>query len=198
MNANIWKKNAVLATVILFVCVAVYLNWSYGRGIASETEVGTDPQIEAGLPEHNPLEGSSVLGDGDPIVSLDTESASNLSGSDFFAQMRLNRQQARDGSLEILRESSEITDASQEARDAAILAINAIAANALKEAQIESLVMAKGFKDCMAYISDDGVVVVVAAPDGKLLSEQVSQIKDIVVSETGVSTLDIKITEAKG
>lgn len=29
---KLWKRNAVVAAIVLFVCVAVYLNWSYDQG----------------------------------------------------------------------------------------------------------------------------------------------------------------------
>ena len=29
---KVWKRNAVVAAIVLFVCVAVYLNWSYQSG----------------------------------------------------------------------------------------------------------------------------------------------------------------------
>lgn len=28
---KLWKRNAVVAAIVLFVCVAVYLNWSYDQ-----------------------------------------------------------------------------------------------------------------------------------------------------------------------
>ena len=28
---KLWKRNAVVAVVLLFVCVGVYLNWSYNN-----------------------------------------------------------------------------------------------------------------------------------------------------------------------
>lgn len=36
---KVWKRNAVVAAIVLFVCVAVYLNWSYQKegGDAAET-----------------------------------------------------------------------------------------------------------------------------------------------------------------
>lgn len=30
---NQWKRNAVVATVLLFVCAAVYLNWRYAGNV---------------------------------------------------------------------------------------------------------------------------------------------------------------------
>ena len=198
LNANIWKKNAILATVILFVCVAVYLNWSYGRdssadvaspdgellgGTVLETEAGTDSLSVIG--QEGELSANEVIDTANPETNP----------SDYFAVARLNRQQARDSSLSILRKSSENTEASQEIRDGAILDLGTIADNAIREAQIESLVIAKGFTDCVAFISDVGVDVVVSSPEGGLVAEQVTQIKDIVVAETATSVGNITILE---
>jgi stage III sporulation protein AH len=192
---KVWKKNAVLATVILFVCVAVYLNWSYGRG---EAALGDDPGDIGSGDVLNP--GDAILADGegeDALVSLDGERdlAESTVKSDYFDSARLQRQQARDSSLEILRQSAENENLSQESRDKAAVELSELAQNAVSEAQIESLVRAKGFRDCVAFISDDGVEVVVAAMGTGLEPEDVSKIKDIVVSETGVSVADITIIE---
>jgi stage III sporulation protein AH len=198
LNAKIWKKNAVLATVILFVCVAVYLNWSYGNDVPQDAGLGADiPKGTSVLSLKDPYEtDGAVLGEagGDTIVSMKTEGESG----DYFAVARLTRQQARDSSLGILKQSSENTEASQEARDAALESFNLIATQALKEAQIESLVMAKGFENCVAYISDTGIDIVVSSPEGGLVAEEVSKIKDIVIGETNASVADIVIMEVKG
>ena len=29
MTNKLWKRNAIVAVVLLFICVGVYLNWSY-------------------------------------------------------------------------------------------------------------------------------------------------------------------------
>jgi len=192
---KIWKKNAVLATVILFVCVAVYLNWSYGRGEAAAGEDLTE--TEAG---DNTGLGDTTLVDGegdDTLVSLDGEEelSEASAGSDYFDSARLTRQRTRDSSLEILRESSESETLSQEARDKAAADLSVLAHNAITEAQIESLVKAKGFRDCVAFIGDDGIEVVVSAMSTGLMPEDVSKITDIVVSETGFAVADITIIE---
>lgn len=200
MNAKIWKKNAVLATVILFVCVAVYLNWSYGRDTATAGKVSPSPTVvSTAKPSNAPTDKLTLSNDGigevlDVAVSSQPSASPTLGEeNDYFASARLSRQQARDSSLAILRESGELETASQEARDEAVAAANALAENAMKEAEIEGLVMAKGFSECVAYISSDGVDVVVAAPEGGLVAEQVSQIKDIVVNETQASVESIRI-----
>ena len=63
------------------------------------------------------------------------------------------------------------------------------------EGSIESLVKAKGFSDCMVYIGDDAVNVVVASSG--LDAEQAAQINEIVISESGREASKIKIVEIK-
>lgn len=196
-----WKRNAVLATVILFVCVAVYLNWSYGRG---EAAVDGDDDIYTGLDnivvqndvdENESEEDDEVIRES-PIDGSDALSQASVE-SDYFAMARLNRQMARDSSLEILRESSDNETLSQEKRDESATALSVLASNAITEAQIENLVIAKGFRDCVAFIGDNESIdiVVATASGGVLQAVDVSKIKEIVVSETGFSTEKINIIE---
>jgi stage III sporulation protein AH len=196
-----WKRNAVLATVILFVCVAVYLNWSYGRG---EAAVDGDDDIYTGLDnivvqndvdENESEEDDEVIRES-PIDGSDALSQASVE-SDYFAMARLNRQMARDSSLEILRESSDNETLSQDKRDESATALSVLASNAITEAQIENLVIAKGFRDCVAFIGDNESIdiVVATASGGVLQAEDVSKIKEIVVSETGFSTEKINIIE---
>ncbi len=198
LNSKIWKKNAVLATVILFVCVAVYLNWSYGQDTAAIAKVSPSPSVEAPASSSTPNDGSASLSSADAQLSDAAETATSAEPqatetSEYFAEARLNRESARASSIEILRESSALETASQEARDEALAAANLIATNALTEAEIEGLVTAKGFADCVAYISENGVDIVVAAPEGGLQAEQVAQIADIVLSKTDASMENVRI-----
>ena len=66
---------------------------------------------------------------------------------------------------------------------------------ALCEAQIESLIIAKGYTDCVAYISDEGISVAVSAPEGGLQAEDVAVIADIVMSQSDYLLTDIRIVE---
>ena len=61
---------------------------------------------------------------------------------------------------------------------------------------MESMVRAKGYADAVVMIGDDGVNVVVAAPEGGLQAADVTVIKDIVVAETGMTAAQVRIVEA--
>jgi len=73
--------------------------------------------------------------------------------------------------------------------------LTALADAVEKEASVENLICAKGFSDCVAYISDDTINVTISA-DG-LEKNQIAQIKEIVIAQTGISTDKIKILEIK-
>jgi stage III sporulation protein AH len=67
----------------------------------------------------------------------------------------------------------------------------------LNEAQIESLVIAKGYADCVAYITNEGISVAVAAPEGGLQEQDVAVIADIVISQSDYTYSDIRVVEVK-
>ena len=125
-----------------------------------------------------------------------TEEKMNSAESDYFASARLTRQQARDSALNLLQEAAEQEDASPSTADEASEEIQVLAAYTLKEAQIENLVTAKGYQDCVAFIGDDSVNVVVSTDTGELKEEDVAKIKDIALSETGFEAEKIKIMAA--
>ena len=184
-----WKRNAVVAVVILFICVAVYLNWSYSRDSTDDT-INTDPEY--------------VQAEDDMTADL-TDNTSNLSdeasvGDDvavadaaYFAEARLNRQSSRDSAIAMLNSSLDGEEVTQAMRDNTNEQITAIATAAMSEARIENLVMAKGFSDCVAFIGADSISIVVAAPAGGFTQADTAKIKDIAVSETGMRADCVKI-----
>jgi stage III sporulation protein AH len=70
-----------------------------------------------------------------------------------------------------------------------------IVQTALCEAQIESLVIAKGYADCVAYIGENGISVAVAAPEGGMKQADVAVIADIILSQSTFTMQDIHVVE---
>ncbi len=182
---KLWKRNAVVAAIVLFVCAAVYLNWNY-----------PDDTAEAGK-----TLGEAALVDAqtqDPLLTgTQEQQEQNASGSDYFDAARLNRQQARDSALSLLQDAAAGEGVDQTTLDQANASIQTMASNTVTEAQIENLVMAKGYTDCVAFIGEDGISVVVAAPESGLDAGGTAKIMDIVVSETGFTSDQIKIIPAE-
>ena len=74
--------------------------------------------------------------------------------------------------------------------------IQVLASYTLAEAQIENLVTAKGYADCVAFMGDESVSVVVSTKSGDLTAEDVAKITDITMTETGFPAGNIKIMAA--
>ena len=180
---QLWKRNMVAATVLLFVCAAVYLNWKYASGVTGgTTEAGQKILGESTLVEETGTAGEA-------------EETSADAGDDYFASARLSRQQARDSAIALLREAAESETADVAVANEAAETIQVLAGYALAEAQIENLVTAKGYTDCVAFMGDGAVSVVVEA-EGGLQAEDVAKITEIVLSETDYTTDQITVLEA--
>ena len=194
---KLWKRNAVVAAIILFVCAAVYLNWSYSQeGMEGATDTGKvlgEAALVGGQAE-DPLlaETAPVSTDaGDEGASVSGESTDS-----YFDSARLNRQQARDSALSLLQQAATDENADQASIDQANEAIQSMAAFTLSEANIENLVTAKGYADCVAFLSEDSISVVVSNNAQPLTQADSAKISEIVMEETGFSADQIKIIEA--
>lgn len=179
-----WKKNVVTAAVLVAVCAGIYVNWLY-----TEEQVGVD--LTATLDEEKILsQDLVVMSDSAGLTS----NADSNTVTDYFAAVRLSRQEARDSAVSLLQEAMAYSEDSVDA-SGTNEQLEEIVQVALCEAQIESLVIAKGYTDCVAYISDEGISVAVASPEGGLLQEDVAVIADIVMTQSAYTLEDIHVVE---
>lgn len=183
-----WKRSAVTATVLLFVCAAVYLNWRYAGNVADQVSAPNTVTEDSGSTK---VLGDAALVNGEIVESSAADSAS------YFDTARLSRQQSRDNALSLLREASTQENAEQTALDEANRAIQTLAGYTMLESQIENLVIAKGYTDCVAFMGDNSVSVVVSAAEDGLQTEDVAKIMDIVLTETDYTADQVKILEAE-
>ena len=174
-----WKKNLVAAAVLLTVCGGIYLNWLY-----SEDQAVTD--LTDTLDADKILSSDTLVMGSDSLTESDTV-------SDYFAAVRLSRQQARDSAVTLLQEAMSYTQEGDAVQTSAQL--EQIVQTALCEAQIESLVIAKGYADCVAYISEEGISIAVATPEGGLQQEDVAVIADIVMTQSEYTLDDIRVVD---
>ncbi|MDR2360993.1 MAG: SpoIIIAH-like family protein [Oscillospiraceae bacterium] len=186
---KLFKRNAIILTVIAFVCAAVYLNWAYNR--PEDIETNASDHIDA-------TETQGLFYDGAESVGADEFGLSQaLTVSEYFANARLARQQARDSAVNILRQNGESDNVSEEVRDRSMASISAMAEYSLSEAEIESLVRAKGFDECVVFLSDNSITITVPAPPEGLAESAVARITDVVITETDIGYEQIKIVEVK-
>lgn len=204
-----WKRNAVVAVMAVLVCSAVALNWMYtGREVQEasgkllgEAQLVSGKGGEAGKPDEAGKTGEeSKTGEGEQTPAEETGAPPDegmiYTGSDYFASARLTRQQARDNALSLLQEAAEQENADAAVANEASQGIQVLASYTLAEAQIENLVTAKGYTDCVAFMGDECVSVVVSTKSGELTAEDVAKITDITMTETGLPAGNIKIMAA--
>ena len=172
---QVWKRRAVVAAVLLLVGTSVYLNWRYTGNVENS--------------------GKKVLGQSALVNGETTDAEVTAAGDDYFATARLSRKQARDTAISMLEEAKGEENASEEVANEASETLQVLAGYTVAETQIENLVVAKGYADCVAFMGADSISVVVSAPDG-LEAEDVAKIKDIVIAETSYTPGQIKIMEA--
>ena len=177
-----WKKNLVAAGILVTVCCGIYLNWIGGGG--------TDTKDLAETLNSDKLMSDSLLVMGDQAEELPQEE-NNI--TDYFAAVRLSRQKARDSAITLLQEAMSYGE--EQANQETSAQLEQIIQTALVESTIESLVIAKGYADCVAYISEDGISVAVASPEGGMQQADVAVIADIVMSQTQLELTQIRVVE---
>ena len=175
-----WKKNLMASVVLLVVCTGIYMNWLYTN--AQNVDNLTDK-----------LDAEKVMSDDGMI--LESGEAQVDTVSDYFAAVRLSRQQARDSAVELLQEAMAYGDSAGAIASSAQL--EQIVQTALCEAQIESLVIAKGYTDCVAYMTDAGISVAVATPEGGMAQTDIAVIADIILTQSDFTLEDIRIVEVQ-
>ena len=182
---KIWKKNMVAAAVLVTVCAGIYVNWLY-------TEENAPTDLTSTLNAEKVMSDDTLLLGDDAVL---TDSDLNTTSSDYFAAVRLSRQEARDSALEVLQEAMTYSDQTKAAESSATL--DEIVQTALSEAQIESLIIAKGYTDCVAYMSPEGISVAVASPEGGLQEADVAVIADVVMTQSDYDLSSIRVVEVQ-
>lgn len=179
---KIWKKNLVALAILITVCGGIYANWQYSQKQAAVSLTDT-------------LNDEKILSSDSLVMGEELSMTDNTTMDDYFAAVRLSRQEARDSAVSLLQEAMAYDD-----KDTAMASdeqLGDIVQTALCEAQIESLIIAKGYRDCVAYISDQGISVAVATPESGLQQEDVAVIADIVINQSDFTMDDIRVVEVQ-
>ena len=173
---TVWKRRGVAAAVLLLVCGAVYMNWRYSDSVKDNKVLGQSELVNANEETA-----------GDPAPAED----------DYFATARLRRKQARDNAIHMLQDAESDENAEESVLNEASRTLQVLASYTVAESQIESLVVAKGYADCVAYMTNDGISVAVSAPEGGLQQQDVAVIADVVMSQSGYGLDSIRVVEVR-
>jgi len=174
---SIFKKRSILLGILVLVLgIAVYLNWYLSQNQAtSVTDVLNNNTMGEAL-----------------YVNAD---ATQKQEENYFTKARENRKKARDEALQTLKEIIENVKSEPTAVADATEKSVAIAKNIETESNIEELIKAKGFQECVTIIGDLDVTVIVQTEG--LLADQTVQIQEIARQESRFSLQNIKIIEVK-
>ena len=172
---KIGKRNMVIAASFVLVAAALIV----GISVFGKKEDGFDYSQGVGL---------------DQSESQGTQASTQGSAADtYFSSVQVNRQRTRDEALEVLQGVVDNTDSTATAKEEALAEINKMAKVMEAEANIETLIVAKGFEECVAVISGESASIVVRS-DG-LQAAQISQINEIVYEQSGILPVNIKIIQ---
>ena len=179
---KIGKRNLIVALAILVIAGAVYVNY----------RIFSDPIGTIGYGTNNMEDtyGTAAGEGGGDGASVEVGKAAEDS---YFAATVLSRQKARDEALGVLQTVVDSAEAMQETKAQAFADISQIAKDMESEANIETLVEAKGFEDCVAVVNGSTVSIVVKS-DG-LLPSEIAQINEIVYEQAGALPVNVKIVE---
>ena len=179
------KKQLVLASLVLALGAAVYLNWQFAG--TNRLPVGDSSSESSQLGAAQLVNNAYVETVNDDLKS---DGSTETSAEETLSQARVNRQNSRDEALELLDNVMESVESDSAAKQQAVEEASAIAQNILDESNVESLLEAKGYSDCVAYITGEECNVVVA---GTVQEADTMIVQEIVMEQTGLTADKIKI-----
>lgn len=192
----IGKRQLVLAALVVALGAAVYLNWTLSGNQLSPKDAAASNDTLGAAQLVNASGIKTASGIKSTVSAKSSAVTTNAKANEYFAQACLSRQKARDTSVEILKQVLNNPKSNDAAKKEAVAKSAVISQNILKENQIENLVKAKGFTDCVAFLQDSGCSVVVQKTNGLQVNDAIT-VKDIVHSQAGISYNKIKIVESK-
>ncbi len=198
-------RRATAVTLAAALVIAVYLNWQYAR-----TNVETEP-LDAQMVSAaaGPAEETAAVLDGLPTEAeaasdvsknygeAQLVSVANDSGTKFFEQARLKREKAHDETVDTIQKTLKGSALSAEEKKAYTDQMAAALEDLNAENEIETLIRAKGFADCLCFLQAGRADLTVMTAGEPLTAAQVAQIRDVVLSKSSVTAQNITVVEVK-
>ena len=193
------KRQFTLLALVAALGVAVYLNWEYAKtdtpfavqtGASQSSSSGQTGGIQDALPVQEALPDKNY-GDAQLV------SASETGTDQYFEQARLSRSKTRDEALDTMQQALKNAALSEEEKEAVTQTLTSTINSITVESDIENLVKAKGFADCVAFIDGERVSLTVKTGSEGLTTSEVAQLRDIILGKMDVKAQNISIVEVK-
>ena len=193
------KRQLTILTLILALGVAVYLNWEYAKTDSSfvlptQTQAEEDALLANAQAEDAPV--MEALPDKN-YGEAQLVSVSENSSDQYFETARLTRTKTRDEALDKLQQSLKATGLTEEEKAQLKDILSSTISNISLESDIENLVKAKGFADCVVFIDGENVALAVKTGPEGLSKNEVAQLRDIILGKVQTSAQNISIVEVK-
>ncbi len=198
-------RKATAITLAAALVVAVYLNWQYARtGVTLEEDavnvaatVETEEAVSAPIMDGLMTEAEAVSSANKNYGEAQLVSVANNSGSKFFEEARLKRTKAHDEAMDAVQKALKSASLSAEEKKSYTQQLTGSLEDLNAENEIETLVRAKGFADCLCFLQSGRADLTVMTSGNALTAAQVAQIRDIVLSKSNVTAQNITIVEVK-
>lgn len=194
-------RKATAITLAAALVIAVYLNWQYARtGVTLEEDaVNVSAVSQETVPVTDELmtEAEAVSSANKNYGEAQLVSVANNSGSKFFEEARLKRTKAHDEAMDSIQKALKSASLSAEEKKEYTSQLTGNLADLNAENEIETMVKAKGFADCLCFLQSGRADLTVMTSGDALTAAQVAQIRDIVLSKSSVTAQNITVVEVK-
>ena len=181
------KKPVIIFAAVALIATAVYTDVKSGGGSTSQI---SDYLYTS---QNSTEDSAKILGEAKLVDSTSDASEDQTDG--YFETAVINRERSRGEALQTLQVVVDSSETMPDVKDKALSEMMQIATDIETEANVEEMIKAKGFEDCLAIISGENINVIVKSPG--LLTAEVAQISEIVKNETGFPIENIRIVEKK-
>ncbi len=175
---RVGKRNFIIMGAVVLTVAVVAVNLVV---FSKRNEGGFDYDQSAGMDA------------GSNTTPTDTTPDTAEAADSYFSSIQVERQRTRDEAIEVLQAVVDNSSSTETAKNEALAQIGKLADIMEAEANIETLIVAKGFRECVAVISNESASIVVKSDE--LLPAQISQINEIVYEQSGIKPVNIKIIQ---
>ncbi len=199
-------RRATAVTLAAAMAVAVYLNWQYARDgldlggealTVAATMSESEPVLSGAITDELMTEAEAVSGTAKNYGEAQLVSVASDTGTKFFEQARLKREKSHDEAMDTIQKSLRSAALTEEDKKAYAAQMKQNLEDLNAENEIETLVRAKGFADCLCFLQPGRADLTVMTSGDGLTAAQVAQIRDIVLSKTQLSAQNITVVEVK-
>ena len=185
---KIGRRNMMIAGAVVLVVGAVAVNWIFFS--SNDAGDGYNYEASAGMSTNygTTLTTTEVGDDNSTPTGGEADSTDK-----YFSSVEMSRQRARDEALEVLNAVVENDKATDAVKEEAMKEMQTIAREMSQESNIESILMGKGFSQCIAVINGDTANIVVRHEGERLQSAQLAQINAVVYEQAGIEPINITV-----